>query len=784
MTIEVPFEGPLDAKIYIAGECPGEKEVMERRPFVGGSGTILNKLLMDVGLIRAQCRLGNVMRVRPPGNNFQHFYQDKVHRLPTPELEEGRKYLLDDIRSVKPNVVLALGNEPLSALMGHRNIDNWRGSILWSRNAGCKVVPTYHPAFLMRQWNNISLALFDFKRAKEESKSKGIDIPTREFILAPTFEQTMLELDRLLECKRVATDIETTMIGAVEIPHLTCISFSDTPLTGICIPFTFSQDLETIDYWATIDEELAVMRKIQELLESEKVEKILQNGGFDITVLRCIPPGIDVKNFTLDTMCAHHTIYSELRKSLAVLCSLYTRQPYYKNWGKTGDDEIYWSYNCMDSAITLECADALTVELEEFGMTEFYQKFVQDLIPVVVDMQIRGTLIDERAKLLATLEYEMRRDELQLKLNTLAGWDVNANSSKQLQQLLYEDMKLPKKIKRTTGNVTTDEEALNSLATKHPSEVFDCILGIRRCVKIVSTYLNDLTCSDGRARCSYLIGGDKDGEGGTDTGRLSSRESIFGSGTNLQNIPPGICRQIFIADPGHLLVEVDLSQAEARVVAYEAEERGMIEAFERGEDIHQLTANSLPPDFMPYGSAYKDIKNPRRLFAKKHVHAFNYGEGYKTFSTRAGIPMALGKSIRSGYLDRFPGIRSWHMKIQSQLSKSKIMVTPLGRKRIFFGRWNEQLFKIAYAYVPQSTVADTLNLAMIRFYNGYRKWPLMLQIHDSFVFQVPEGVYWMEVIVALKHVFDIPITIHGKVLRIPHEVKVGRNWNEMEEVKI
>ncbi len=227
--------------------------------------------------------------------------------------------------------MLALGNEPLSTLMHVRGISGWRGSILWSKAANCKVVPTLHPAFLMRQWDNIALALFDVRRATEEASSPVYDIPKRNFLIAPTFDQVMEELSRLRTCKRIAFDIET-VTGERGVPLVTCISFADTPFTAICVPFTFSKGVDTIDYWPTVVEEMAVWEKVRELLEDERVEKVAQNAPYDITVLRVNPPSICVKGLVMDTMCAHHTMYPELPKKLSTLCSLYTRQPYYKHW--------------------------------------------------------------------------------------------------------------------------------------------------------------------------------------------------------------------------------------------------------------------------------------------------------------------------------------------------------------------------------------------------------------------------------------------------------------------
>ena len=252
---------------------------------------------------------------------------------------------------------------------------------------------------------------------------------------------------------------------------------------------------------------------------------------------------------------------------------------------------------------------------------------------------------------------------------------------------------------------------------------------------------------------------------------------------NLQNVPPGICRRMFVADEGKVLLEVDLRNAESWPVAFLSEEDRMIETLQGGGDIHQLIANTLPPDFSPTGSAYENVPNPRRLFAKKHVHAFNYGEGERAFGARASVSPKVAKRIRDRYFDMFPRIKAWQFSVQTELRHSKTMTTPVGRKRTFFGRWGEMLFREAYAFMPQSTVGDTLNKAIINLEEARAGTEFMLQNHDAFVVQVkPEHL--AEEVKLIRKAFDIPIQVKGRTFVIPIEFKVGKNWDEMKKVEI
>ena len=155
MSSIVPSEGSVDARIFLVGECPGATEEREGRPFIGGAGMVLNGLLADAHIARESCYITNVVKVRPPANKFSWFYEKKkvekkVRLVPKPELQAGIEELHGELRAVAPNVIVPLGNEALKAVMGLDGITDWRGSILESPFG--KVIPTYHPAAIMRMW--------------------------------------------------------------------------------------------------------------------------------------------------------------------------------------------------------------------------------------------------------------------------------------------------------------------------------------------------------------------------------------------------------------------------------------------------------------------------------------------------------------------------------------------------------------------------------------------------------------------------------------------------------
>ena len=766
--------GPANAKIVIVGEAPGADEERLGRPFVGGAGKILDGMLFEAGIDRRDCYITNVMDIRPVNNDFGEFYEDASRKVASKLLLEGIYRLHHEIYNVNPNVVIALGNEALKALLGETGITKWRGSIL--RHTHLKVIPTFHPAAIIRQWEFRPLAVMDLRRALEESSSPTI-VPTyRVWKKIETLSDLELHVDQYLKhASYIAFDIETCN------NQISCIGFAESEFSSFTVPICMHDK----SFWSEQDE-LQVWLQIKRLLESD-IHKIAQNANFDMFHLMSTV-GINVKNLWMDTMVAFHCLYPELPKSLAVLCSIYTREPYYKDMIETD----YYHYNCLDCMITYECAMAIEEELNEFGMYDFYHKYLNHVIPILLDMQLCGVRVDTKKRALAAEDLKRVVNELQKKLNDAVGRELNVNSSKQMNDFLYRELGLPIQSHRKTGKTSSSESSLKNLAKLAPNRLFDVIIDIRETKKLISTYLEAEIDPDGRFRCSYLLDG-------TESGRLASRMSATGTGGNLQNVPKGIAREVFVPDEGKMFMAADLSQAEARVVAYLAREQGLIKIFESGDDIHKQVAASI------FDKRVDDITKEERELAKHIVHASNYGMGARHFAELTGLSIADAQRRLNLYHIHFPGIRIWHMEVARELKRSRILVTPMGRKRMFFGRWNDELLRDGYSYIPQSTVADIVLKGMININN---KLPhgcnIVFNIHDEVVMQVPikpqydyaigfipdvgstaisheeaQTLYHNHLKEFMINCMSIPVEIHGRTLVIPVNVKTGKNWDEV-----
>lgn len=755
--------GPRPAKIFLAGEAPGETEDKLGQPFVGMAGRVLDDMLEEVGIKRDEIYITNVCKNRPTNNNFDNFTEEYIAKAKA-EIEE-------EIALVQPNLIVCAGEKSFSVITELKNITKWRGSVLTSR--GRKVLPIIHPAAVMREWTFRPATVVDLAKARRECEYPDVRKLDRRLRTMPGFDEACEYLRKIIDGKlKCSFDIET------ETNQITCISFATSADMAISIPFWYGS---SGSFWSE-KEELELWRLIKEALEDPKVLKIAQNAQYDITILGD-KYGISVDGLWLDTMIAFHSIYPELPKGLDFLCSLYTDVPYYKFLRKTDDMIKFFEYNALDAVVTFECAGKIYDEMVEFGVDKFYYEHMHSLIYPLMSITRRGVLIDTKLKKEAIKEYKQDIVTLQAGLNRTVGFEINVNSPKQMKEWLYNKLQLTPKYKLRKGKgektLAADEEALKELFSETGNEGLKIVLQIRERKKILSTYLeinyDKEKDANGeiveRARTSYLITG-------TETGRLSSRETVYGTGTNLQNVPKGIARRIFIPDSGKLFVNADLSQAEARVVAYLAGEERLIRVFQEGGDIHRKNAANI------YRKPIDKVTSEERELAKRVVHASNYGMGPITFAKTAGISVAEAKRLLNQYFTEYPRIKLWHMQIASQLKKSRTLTTPFGRKRTFFNRWNESLVKEALAYIPQSTVADLLNLGLRRFYEETKgtQTEILLQIHDAVLCQClcadVQGVSNR-----IRQCLVRPITVGGKVLEIPCDVSVGKSWDELQKVK-
>lgn len=756
--------GSPHATIALVGEAPGAEEERAGGAFVGKAGQLLTELLTHGGIYRHECYIDNVFQFRPLQNNIKPFL-DPSGKNPkeSPEFHEAKEALKVRLLATTANVIVAFGNTALYTLCGKNNISKQRGSILESTLLpGRKVIPCIHPSAALREYLFRYYIVNDLKRAAEQAAFPEIKLLERELHLDPTEADVVTFLEYCHTRKQVAYDIE---VRGMELSHLAIAPRAD---LAMCIPFVNGQE----DYWAP-DQELLVLRKIAELLENQKVEKIGQNLSFDATFLYT-KYGI-IGSPLQDTMIASGILYPDFPKGLDFLVSMYcSGEPYYKDDGKEwfknpfGGEKQFRRYNAMDAATLMEIFPAQVEELKRQGNWETYKRQKRLLHPLVYAGN-KGIRMDIEAMATAAIACTKKMDALQAELDKLAGRELNANSPKQLKEYFYIEKKLRAYTKH--GSITVDDKALNRIATKGYKEA-SIILELRKERKMRGTYYEMTLDPDNRLRCSF-------NPVGTAQGRISSSKTIRGTGANLQN-QPWQMNALMLADNDCILVNQDLGQAENRVVAFVSGERKMISAFENGIDIHKQTASMI------YEIPVDEVTDQQRDWGKRANHGLNYDLGYRSFALYYQITEGEARHIVERYHKIYPGVREWHATVREELSRSgKTLTSCFGRKRTFLERWGHDLFKVAYSYIPQSTIAELMNTSGVCFlYERQDLFPevqFLNTIHDSIRYQIPLSAgpaRTIEIIKAMRKSLGSGIIWKNQKFSIPVDTEIGFTFDK------
>ncbi len=349
--------GPSDAKLLLIGEAPGSEEERRGEPFVGESGKELTKCLREAGIDRAECYLTNVFHDRPPGNKFHDAWcrgkkeVSEAYLETRPRLKElypgfdwpntytwapvsTGKYVMPqhlgelprlyaEIKNVKPNLVVTLGGTPTWALLGVGGISKLRGTVVESSKIpGQKVLPTWHPAYIQRVWNDRVTLVMDLTKAKGEMEFPDIRRPSRKIWVLPTIQDIYTFSHNYIEsCSLLAFDTETAH------KQITCISFAPNKDIAIVVPFV-DRSKPDYNYWEKAEDEAAAWAWVRDML-ALPMPKLAQNGLYDLQYLWWVH-GIPVFNYFEDTMLLHHSLFIELKKDLGFLGSIYTDESSWK----------------------------------------------------------------------------------------------------------------------------------------------------------------------------------------------------------------------------------------------------------------------------------------------------------------------------------------------------------------------------------------------------------------------------------------------------------------------
>lgn len=817
-------DGPIPARIMLVGEAPGADEEREGTPFVGVSGQELNRMLQEAGIMRSECFTTNVCRVRPPNNDIGAFVALKkkdvtsAHlplrdKMVMPCVMEGYRMLLSEIDIVKPNVIITLGNLSMWALTGAWGITKWRGSLLRldGKEGGPKVIPTYHPAAVLRQWDWRAIAVNDLRRAKEHSLSRDWSAPQWSFIIRPSFSQAITTLNELYSHLEVSElwidfDIET------RAGHIACAGISWSLTDAICLPFMCVENKE--GYWS-LEEEAAVVHSLFRVLTHRNVKVRWQNGLYDAQYTfrhwHFVPRGAQ------DTMIAQHSMFAALPKSLAFIASMYCKHYVYwkddgKTWNKNTGEEQLWSYNLVDCVRTRESGEVEAKNIVSMGLQEVDSIQQRLFWPVLQAMQLGVRLIPEaRNKLSMEIQEELSAREAFLQ--TILGHNVNVNSSLQMQKLFYEDLGMKPVLKRTliAGKTvfrpTVDDDALQKIGNREPllKPVTNAIADIRTLAKWLNDFVLMKLDTDGRMRCSFNIAGDAKAKSAPYSFRLSSSENAFDSGGNLQTIPseksksvgkatargsmafdlPNI-RSMYGPDKGFTFFDMDLDRADLHVFVWEIDDELYKQMLKLKVDAHlfhvYLLDDKEPPpldELVEGHPKYPDHRGPRkhkREFSKVFCHAVDYVGSPRTIAEHTNRTVHEVDKARKKYLGVHPKIEPYWKEVEAQIRKRRYVENKFGYRWHIFDRIDGALPE-AVAWVPQSTVGCTINRTWLNIYDHAKEIQVLLQVHDSLAGQFPSHLKEQS-IRKLKEEARIIIP-YSDPLIIPVGVEVSdQSWGE------
>lgn len=517
-------------------------------------------------------------------------------------------------------------------------------------------------------------------------------------------------------------------------------------------------------------------------VEHEEIQKFFDSYTGEIiayNLKNILNRGITVKNCKLDMMIAYHLITSQTKENVELPIETFTGielESYSDKFGKEKPEDLgveeYGNYLCQRTMGLLECYDIIKEELEDKNLTRVLDETEMPLIEILSSMEKKGIKIDP--EYFSTYEKELGEsiEILQEKIYTEAGERFNINSPKQLAEILFFKLNLPP-VKKTKTGLSTDEEVLEKLKADGV-EIARFILEYRKLAKLKNTYVDaipKLRDKGDRVHTTF-------NQIGTTTGRLSS------SDPNLQNIPvktdEGMkIRQGFVAEKSSVIMGIDYSQIELRILAQLSEDENLREAYQKGMDLHSLTARKIFEL-----SDEEEVSREQRIIAKTINFSIIYGKTAFGLAKELGITQKEASEYIERYFNQYPKVKGFEKKIVEFTEKNGYTETFFGRRRLIEGinsknkNIKNQAERMAVNSVIQGTAAEVIKKVMIEIYKYIKDREgifLLLQVHDELIFEVEES--------KLDIYRDEIENIMRKCIRfdsVPLEINtnIGVNWAE------
>nr|AID56284.1 DNA polymerase I [Leptospira sp. GIMC2001] len=593
--------------------------------------------------------------------------------------------------------------------------------------------------------------------------------------------RTLDELKALIKTIKKGTilsiDTETTSVNP-NSASLLGISFSWQEETGYYIPVAYSESL----YSLTLPKAEAVLEILRPILQDPKIQKIGQNIKYDWIVLQ--RHGVEMEGIEFDTMIASYLLNPGYRRhnldDMALDYLGYQTITYEELVGKGKkkqalfeiDPDKVTEYAGEDADITLRLRNILEPKIQKSQMDKVYFDLEMPLVRVLKDIEMNGVSIDLPYFAKLEKDFEKKIKSLEKRIHVHAGKEFNIASTKELQVVLFEELRLPAEKKIQTG-YSTDHSVLETLQGMHP--IIEDLLEHRKYTKLKSTYIDTLphlvNPITGKIHTSY-------NQTIAATGRLSSQDP------NLQNIPikdeeGRWLRKGFITpEKDYEMLSLDYSQIELRIMAHFSKDPMMIEAYSKGLDIHRRTASGL------FGIDEKDVTSEMRDKAKIVNFSIIYGASSFGLAQNLKISRTEAKQFKDRYFEQYTGVRKYMDETIEFCKKNGYVETLIGRRRYIpeinssHRQVAEGAKRVAINSPIQGTSADMIKVAMIQIHEKIKKDNLksriIMQVHDELVFEVhkkeKDSFFTMAKSVMEKAMpLNVPVLVDGKI---------GKNWDE------
>ncbi|RZV39423.1 MAG: DNA polymerase I [Chromatiales bacterium] len=663
-----------------------------------------------------------------------------------------------ELATIKTDVDLDVGVDDLKATDG--DTDTLR-----------ELYSHYELRSLLRQLNEAGVA------AGEQPVDAPVEDDPADYETVLTWKAFDAWLKKLNKAKLTAFDTET---NSLDYMNAEIVGLSMTTKPGEACYVPVAHDYPGAPDQLPRDEVLA---KLKPWLESSARKKVGHHLKYDAHILARYDIALAgmaydsmLESYVLNSVATRHDMDSVARQYLG------KETIHYEDVAGKGAKQLTFNqidletaapYAAEDADITLQLHETLWQQLgDEPPLKKVYEEIEQPLVPVLLDMEETGVLVDRKMLQKQSGELAKKMAKLEAKAHELAGGPFNLGSPKQLQQILFEQQELPVIRKTPKGQPSTAEDVLVELANDY--ELPAVIIDYRSVSKLKSTYTDKLPLQinerTGRIHTSYH-------QAVAATGRLSSTDP------NLQNIPIRTeegrrIRQAFVAPKGHILLAADYSQIELRIMAHLSADKGLLKAFEKELDVHRATAAEV------FEVALEDVTDDQRRSAKAINFGLMYGMSAFGLAKQLGISRGEAQEYTDLYFERYPGVKKYMDDIRTTASEKGFVETVFGR-RLYLPEINarnaqrRQYAERSAINAPmQGTAADIIKRAMITVHGWLQEEQpgarMIMQVHDELVFEVKNA----EVDAVSAKVTELMNGAAKLAAPLKVDVGVGDNWDE------